>query len=97
MRPYVVEGAKEIIDEGHHREAMFWIAPGVVLSNTAIQLDAPEAEKPQFEAKVIHLLFDMGLSTSRDVESRLQRAKELTENILNVADDIVSRNPEVID
>lgn len=97
VRPYLVEGAQEMIDEGHHREAMFWIAPAFVLSNTAIQLDAPEGDKPRFQANLNHLLFDMGFSTSGDLGSRLQRAKELTENVFHVADDIVSRNTKVID
>jgi hypothetical protein len=37
VQPYLVEGAQEMIDAGHHREAMLWIAAFCCIANTAIQ------------------------------------------------------------
>src|SRR5436190_779939 len=68
-----------MVEEGRHRKAMVWIAAGLNLANTAIQLDTPEAEQPQFQAYMQQLLFDMGLGAPDDVEARFQRAKALAD------------------
>jgi len=60
-------------------------------------VDAPEDEKAYFQAKVNHLLSDMGWSTLHNVKSRLAWVEELVDEIFKVADDIVSRNPEITD
>jgi len=96
-RPYFVQAAKEMIDEGYHREAMWWICGCYNLSNAAIQNDAPEEEKPQFQASLDCLLDDMGLSTPEDWAVRAEQARALAEEVFQVADEIVAQNPEIVD
>ncbi len=97
VRPYLIQGAQEMIDEGYHREAMFWIATTLALSIAAIELDGPESIKSQFQAKAYQILCDMGLDTPQNVERRFRRAQALADKIWPVADDIVGRNPELVD
>ena len=66
-------------------------------ANKAIQVDAPEDEKPHFQMKMDQLLSDLGWGTLEDVASRYQRAKELTDSIFEAADDIVRRHPDIIE
>lgn len=96
IRPYVVEGIQEMLDEGCHREAMWWTGVFLWISNNAIQVDAPEEEKLQFQAIANRLFSDMGINTPQDIACRFQQAKALTEKVFKAADDIVSRNPEII-
>lgn len=49
VRPYIAEGAREMIGEGLHREAMAWIIWNHVVANVVIQADAPEEEKREFQ------------------------------------------------
>ncbi len=97
VRPYLVDGAQEIIDEGYPREAMLWIWFGLAISNGAIQADAPEDEKPHFQAMADQLYADMGWSTLQDVASHLPQARELAEEVVRVADAIVARQPDIVD
>jgi hypothetical protein len=97
VKPYFIDGAKEMIDEGYHREAVLWITAALGISSTAIQIDGLEDEKPAFQLKVNQLLSDLGLITSQDVASRFQRAKALTDRIFKVADTIASQNPKIIE
>lgn len=97
VRPYLVDGAQEMIDEGYPREAMLWIWFGLAIANGAIQADAPEDEKPHFQAMANQLYADMGWSTLQDVASHLPRARELADDVFRVADDIVHGNPEIVD
>ena len=97
VKPSFVGGLREMIEEGDHREAVLWIGAHLLLSNSAIQMDAPEDEKPQFQMIVDEFVSDLGLRTSEDISSRYQRAKELTDSIFEVADDIVRRNPDIVE
>ena len=97
IRPYAIEGSREMIDAGYHREAMFAIELFLVLSIIAIQNDAPEEDKPPFQALFGRFLGDLGVTTPADWRSRLERAKKLAEEIFRVADEIVESNAEIAD
>jgi hypothetical protein len=97
VRPYVVQAVEEMIAEGSHREAMLWTVAFLLFSNNAIQADAPEGEKPQYQAKIDRLAADMGWNTSKDIAGRVQWAKVLVEKVFKAADEIMSLNPEILD
>jgi hypothetical protein len=97
IRPYAIEGAQEIIDEGNHREAMFWIEIFFAISFAAIQNDAPDHEKPRFQTTFRQLLSDRGLSTPKDWRSHLSQANDLKDEIFKAADEIVKCNPKITD
>lgn len=97
VRPYLVDGAQEMIDQGYPREAMLWIWFGQAIANGAIQADAPADEKPHFQAMADQLYADMGWSTLQDVASHLPQARELADDVFRVADTIVVRHPDVVD
>ena len=95
VKPYFIEGSREMIEEGYHREAVPWIAAGTLISAYAIQLDAPEDEKPPFLAAAYKLLSALRLTSPEDIELRVQQAKALTERACKVADFIVNENSEI--
>jgi hypothetical protein len=97
VRPYAIDGAREMMDESHHREAMYWIEAFFVIALAVIQNDAPEEEKPRFQATFGRLLSDLGLRTPDDWRSRLRQARKLADEVFRVADDIVVHNPGVMD
>jgi hypothetical protein len=96
VRPYFVEGVQEMIDEGNHREAMYWTMACLFISNNAIQADAPESEKSRFQARFDQIVAALGWKTPGDIASRCQQAAALKENLFQAADFIMSRNPEII-
>jgi hypothetical protein len=97
VRPYLMEATQEMIDEGYHREAVGWIWFVYHISNAAIQNDAPEEERLQFQAGFDHLLSGLGLVAPEAWPSRLQKAQELAHKIFEIADGVVERNPEIVD
>jgi len=97
VKPYVVEGAQEMIEAGSHREAMLWIALVILLANSAIQIDAAEGDRPAFQEKANRLTSRLGLDTAPSVKARLQQAQALTDSVFKASDEIVSRNPAIMD
>jgi hypothetical protein len=89
VRPYIIDGAREMIEQGSHREAMFWIAGFLTFANAAIQADAPMAERPLYQAKVDRLLNDMGFCTMADVQARAAAARDLAAAVFDIADTLI--------
>lgn len=96
VRPYLVNGAREIIDEGSYREAMFWIAFFHSLANAVLQNDAPDEEKPKYQADFDRLLSELGLSTRGDWQSRSQLTKSVAEEVFQLVDEVVENHPDII-
>lgn len=97
VRPYVMAGAREMIREGHHREAMWWICWFHGLANAGIQNDAPDDEKAQYQVTYDRLLESLGLSAPEDSAARVEQVSVLSEKVFQVADEIVAQNPEIVD
>ncbi len=93
LRPYHVEGTQEMIDEGNHREAVFWITcldtAYIVLEN-----DAPEAEKPGFAAQFGAMHAALGHTSVEAWAERLDSAEPLAQEIYRIADALVALHPE---
>ena len=66
----------------------------LLIATTAIQLDAPEAEKPVFQATLDRLFQEIGFGALHEVETRLQGARELARTIFMIADEMVEHRPE---
>jgi hypothetical protein len=85
IRPYIINAAQEMIEQGYHREAMFWISGFLLFANGAIQADAPAAQKPYFQARLDRLITEMGLNAPGDAAARAREAEVLTDAIAAVA------------
>jgi hypothetical protein len=95
LRPYLADATQEMIDEGHYREATFWLVTLATESYLVLQNDAPEAEKPAFAAQLHALLAALGYNSSAGAwAGRVAAAERLTQAISAIADQLVARYPE---
>jgi hypothetical protein len=95
VRPYLVDGAQEMIAAGNHREAMLWIMGFSYIANTAIQQDAPAHERARFQAQFERLLHELGLDTLPAWHARLGQSRSLADAIFTVADANVANHPAI--
>lgn len=49
LRPYFIEGSREMIEAGDHREATFWILAGLGTGYVTLLIDAPDEEKQSWQ------------------------------------------------
>jgi hypothetical protein len=91
---YLVEGSREMMDQGHHREAMFWITMMHFWSNTAVQTDAPEEERARYQTGFDRTASRLGLRTADEWRARQQLGQEVAAEIFTYADGVVMRCPE---
>jgi hypothetical protein len=94
-RPIAIDGSREMIEHGHHREAVFWI--GVTYSRClkVLYQDAPTAIYERFEPGYHSLLRDLAITSFADLQRRAAQAIELLPEICQVAEEIMAANPEI--
>lgn len=96
LRPYLAEATQEMIDEGNHREAMFWITALAGESYLVLQNDAPDGEKALFAAQLQAMHTALGYTdTSAEAwEERVESAERLAQEIYCIADALVALHRE---
>lgn len=93
VRPYHFEGTLELIDEGNHREAIYWISC-LDTAYLVLQNDAPEAEKPVFEAKLQAMYAALGYTSATTWAECVDAAERLAPEIYCIADALAAQYPE---
>jgi len=98
VRPYVADGAQEMIQEGYHREAMPWIVWNHVVANVAIQNDAPEDEKRQFQESFDRIYGGTNTwygNRNWPTKSDTLLIRSVVEDLFRWVDDALASNPDV--
>jgi hypothetical protein len=96
LRPYLSEATQEMIDEGNHREAMFWITALAGESYLVLQNDAPNREKPEFAAQLqaMHAALGYADTSAEAWAERVASAERLAQEIYRLADTLATFYPE---
>jgi hypothetical protein len=93
LRPYYLDATLEMIDEGHHREAMYWISC-LDTAYLVLQNDAPDAEKPMFKRQLQAMYAALGYTSAEEWAERVSTAERLAPQIYHLADKLVALHPE---
>lgn len=92
LLPYYREGALEMIDEGRHREAMYWVSC-LDTAYLALANDAPDDEKPLWARHLDHLYASLGLTDEAAWPTRIALAESLTRAIELLANQLLAKTP----
>lgn len=95
-RSIAVDGSRELIDRGDHREAVFWIIATFARCHTILAADAPElhrAHAPAFREAVA----DLGLTSTADVLDRAAEVTRFLPRLWRITEDILAVNPDITD
>jgi hypothetical protein len=91
-RPNALGGAWDVVQSGHWREAILWIAWMRSCCQEVIDADAPAQEVSVYARGYVDLLESMGLRSADDVRARAALAERLHQEVLAVVPDIIARN-----
>jgi hypothetical protein len=93
-RPIAIDGTREMIERGYHREAMFWIAATHSRCQYVFSVDAPEMPerfKPGYRAT----LADLGITSFEDLLSRTKAVREYLPRLMTHANELIATNPKI--
>jgi hypothetical protein len=97
LRPYFVAACQNMLDSGHHHEALGWLLPFYLASTDVILTDGPEAVKQQFAARQAGFLEALGMGTAKARAARISRAQRLYPRFFALAEEIAAIHPDVVD
>lgn len=97
LRPYLVGGSQEMMDEGYIREAVAWTMAFYGSSIQIIQADAPSQLTSTMQAKFGECMRQFGLDQAVPWEMRIEEAQAIFREVFLLSDEIVACNPVIFD
>jgi hypothetical protein len=95
-RRIAIDGSRELIERGFHREAVFWIAATYGRCRHIFAADAPDL-LPRFDPGYRELLADLGLESFRERQRRCREVEAFLPRLWEVAEEILAANREIRD
>ncbi len=92
-RPIAIDGSQELIDQGDHREAMFWIAATSLRCQAILHHDAPPDVRARHEHGHRELLDDLGIASASDVYRRRDEVEAFLPRLWDMTESIIVNNP----
>lgn len=94
-RPIAIDGSRELVDRGDHREAIFWIVATYARCQKVLYHDAPSDVYERHEHGFRELLGDLGIASLTDMTRRRDQVLHAIPEIWEVAEAIINANPEI--
>ena len=94
-RPVAIEGSRELIERGDHREAVFWMVATYARCQLIFQQDGSPAIQAQFTPGFQRLVADLGIASSADLVQRGARVKAFLPRLWGVTAAILAANPRI--
>jgi hypothetical protein len=88
-----VDGSRDLVGRGHHREAVFWIAATYARCLAILASDAPAAA-PGYTPGFSALLGDLGIASPADLGRRAGEVRGFLPRLRGVAAAILAANPD---
>jgi hypothetical protein len=94
-RPVAIEGSRELIARGSHREAVFWMAAVASRCQWVFHHHAPPEVRNAHQGAYQHLIDDLGIGSPADLQRRAEQARAFLPRVREVADAIMDATPGV--
>jgi len=94
-RPIAIDGSKELIANGYHREAIFWMLATYSRCQKVFHHDAPREMQKQYSHGYRALLADLGIRSISDLQRRYAEVRAFLPQVWDVAEAIMAANPEI--
>jgi hypothetical protein len=96
-RPIAIDGSRELIEHGYHREAIFWMVATYSRCQHVLYYDAPVEMQDRFGPGYRQLLGDLGITLFADLQQRSEQVKRLLPRVWEVTEAIIAANPGIED
>ena len=95
-RVIAIDGSREMIERGDHREAVFWIVATYARCLSILDRDAAPEVSERFRPGFDELLADLGIVGNADLAMRAVEVRAALPWLLGMAEEIMDANPEVV-
>jgi hypothetical protein len=96
-RSIAIDGSRELVGRGDHREAVFWMAATYSRCQQIFYADAPAKTRDTFTPGYMALLADLGITSHADLNRRCDEVRAFLPLVWEEAEAIMQANPEIED
>jgi hypothetical protein len=96
-RVIAVDGSRELVERGRHREAVFWIVATAARCQKLLASDAPPETQAALRPGFAGLLGDLGIGSPADLRRRAREVHGFLPRLSEVKEAILAANPRVED
>lgn len=96
-RPVAIDGSRELIEGGNHREAVFWIAVTYSRCMQVFASDGTPQKLTQHDPGYRALLAELNIHDENDLQRRRQLALDSLPRVWEAAQAILRENPDIIE
>jgi hypothetical protein len=96
-RPVAIDGSRDLVERGLHREAVFWIAATYSRCQKVLRHDAPAGMEDRFDAGYQQLLGDLGIASFDGLQERGEEVERFLPRLWEEAEVIMAANPSIED
>ncbi len=94
-RPIAIDGSRDLIAVGDHREAVFWMVATYSRCQKVLYHDAPKEVQERCGLGYRHLLGDLGIASFADLRRRGDEVAAFLPQVWAVAEAIIAANPDI--
>jgi hypothetical protein len=91
-RRLVIDGSRELIDRGDHREAEFWMVATMARCVAILAADGTEQERAHADGNLNQLLGDLGIGDQADLLRRARDVLDYLPTLMETSDTIIQAN-----
>jgi hypothetical protein len=96
-RPIAIDGSRELIERGDHREAVFWLVVTYSRCQKVFCYSAPTGTRDAFSPGYRRLLGDLGITSFADLQQRGEELRGWLPQVWQEAEAIMAANPGIED
>ena len=94
-RPVSIDGSRELIEQGFHREAVFWLVATHSRCLWVFDFNHYSESGECLRKGYLSLLGDLGITSFADLESRSRQALAFLPRVMDLADELMVTVPEI--
>lgn len=91
-RPIAIDGSRELIHAGNHREAVFWIVATFARCHKILAADAPQEIQREHMPAFEEMVADLGIHSGSDIIRRAHEVTDFLPRLWKIAEEIVNRD-----
>ena len=94
-RPVAIDGSRELIERGFHREAVFWMVATFSRCQWILHFNGSNENGDRHLQGFLSMLSDLGISATADLETRCKRVLAFLPRVNEMGDAIMAATPEI--
>lgn len=94
-RPVAIDGSRELIERGFHREAVFWMVATFSRCQWILHFNGMNESGDHHRQSFLSMLGDLGISATADLEARCKHVLEFLPSVMKMGDAVMAATPEI--